>query len=114
MLVAKGCCHCADLEGGAESQGQSKQPRYQLVKEQRGSIKADVSNKKTWDDLLATLRTVSDSLLSLSLSRLVCVLVAGWVPVTCARCILLHRLPRVGLPANHHFMWTQYMQGVPL
>jgi E3 ubiquitin-protein ligase UHRF1 len=46
----------SEVEGGGESPGPAKQPRYQLGREQRGAIKADGSNKKMWDDLLATLR----------------------------------------------------------
>jgi E3 ubiquitin-protein ligase UHRF1 len=44
-------------EGKGESPGQSKQPRYQLGRGQRGAIKADSSNKKMWGDLLGTIRT---------------------------------------------------------
>ena len=53
------CVLCPDVEGKGRSPAPSKQPRYQLGKEQRGAIKADTSNKKMWDHLLTTIRTVS-------------------------------------------------------
>ena len=48
-----------DGDSKLESPAASKQPRYQLGREQRGAIKADASNKKMWDDLLSTTKAVS-------------------------------------------------------
>ena len=71
----------ADAEGVGESPSQSKQPRYQLAKEQRGTIKADTVNKKMWDDLLATIRAVSPWLCWLLHRVSVCVCVCVCVCV---------------------------------
>ena len=59
------CFLCPGGEGKGESPGQSKQPRYQLGRGQRGAIKADSSNKKMWGDLLGTIRTVSHHISSI-------------------------------------------------
>ena len=48
--------YIAVLDSGTPSK-KSKQPRYQLTRDQKALIKADTANKKVWDDVLGTIRS---------------------------------------------------------
>ena len=104
------CVLCQDVEGKGGSPAPSKQPRYQLGKEQRGTIKVDTSNKKMWDHLLTTIRTVSHLSFYL-LTLLFLWLSLGWVPVSSARFLLLYCMSGASLPTHHNLVRSQYLQG---